>query len=93
VLEDGGSVEEVVAALPENERHLLVVAAIRFVNQFGPSLADCFLLGKAQPKNALVTPPPQIWKQMQTFKRVHTYRSINNFTFLQFSSFGQPQSK
>jgi hypothetical protein len=30
---------------------------------------------------------------MQTFKRVHTYRSINNFTFLQFSSFGQPQSK
>jgi hypothetical protein len=57
VLEDGGSVEEVVAALPENERHLLVVAAIRFVNQFGPSLADCFLLGKAQPKNALVTPP------------------------------------
>jgi hypothetical protein len=28
-----------------------------------------FLLSESQPKNALVNPTPQIWKQMQTFKR------------------------
>jgi hypothetical protein len=28
-----------------------------------------FLLSKARPKKALVNPPPQIWKQMQTLKR------------------------
>jgi hypothetical protein len=31
-----------------------------------------FLLNEAQPKNALVTPAPQIRKPMQTFKREHS---------------------
>jgi hypothetical protein len=31
-----------------------------------------FLLGKAQPKNALINPPPPIRNRMQTFKRAHS---------------------
>jgi hypothetical protein len=52
------------------------------------------MLSEAQPKNALVNPtPPQIWKQVQTFKRERSIaykseRDGGNFTFfLQFYHF------
>jgi hypothetical protein len=37
------------------------------------SFSFAFLLSEAQPKNALVNPPPQIWKEMQTLKKELTH--------------------
>jgi hypothetical protein len=38
-----------------------------------------FLLGKAQPWNANVKPPPQIWKQLQASKLVFKNRQIFSY--------------
>jgi hypothetical protein len=72
--------------------HTYVCHFLQSFHRSGPQLialifnvysAFMFLLSKAQPKNALINPPP-IQKCMQTFMRVRTYqwiRCMHNLTF------------
>jgi hypothetical protein len=65
------------------------------------AITSTFLLGEAQPKNALITSTPQIRKQIQKFKRAHSMLQFYSagmqfyifYKFIIFSTFAQAQSK